>query len=495
MDEKDKKSYHAGKKADERKRCGQKSANSTGKGKKSRALPVLGAVVAVIAVIYLGVGVYFGSHFLFHTQINGVDVALMNVAKVKDYMSRQVEHYSLTLEESDGTREIIRGSQIGIAYVPDDELDNLVKEQGGFLWLKSLWKPSRIQAKIGVSYDADRLSDVLASLKCMDKKKQIAPQSAYPKYQNGQFEIVPEVVGSKIKKKVLREQVENAINGFQNRLELAESGCYHMPKYTEESKKVIKAAEKMNKYLGAKITYEFGKDTETVNKKKISKWLTVDKKKMQVIFREDQVKEFIQGLADKYNTKYQNKRFTTAKGDVVTVQGGSFGWLIDQEGEYEQLTKDIKSAKTVSREPDYASRGVTYGNGGVGDTYAEVDLTNQHMYFIKDGKVVLESDVVTGNPNNGNATPQGIYTLAYKSRNATLRGERKPDGSYEYETPVAYWMPFNGGIGFHDATWQSSFGGDRYKSHGSHGCVNMPKEKAAKLYDLISAGTPVVCYF
>ena len=108
---------------------------------------------------------------------------------------------------------------------------------------------------------------------------------------------------------------------------------------------------------------------------------------------------------------------------------------------------------------------------------------------------MLSSDVVTGNPNRGNATPQGTYTLTYKTRNAVLRGDRKPDGTYSYETPVAYWMPFNGGIGFHDATWQSSFGGSRYKSHGSHGCINMPKQKAKEIYDLISDGTPVICHY
>ena len=31
-----------------------------------------------------------------------------------------------------------------------------------------------------------------------------------------------------------------------------------------------------------------------------------------------------------------------------------------------------------------------------------------------------------------------------------------------YVTPVKYWMPFNGGIGLHDAVWQSAFGGERY---------------------------------
>ena len=117
------------------------------------------------------------------------------------------------------------------------------------------------------------------------------------------------------------------------------------------------------------------------------------------------------------------------------------------------------------------------------------------MYFIKEGNVVLESYIVTGNPNRGNATPQGVYSLTYKTRNAVLRGERDENGEPEYETPVAYWMPFNGGIGFHDATWQSSFGGSRYRTNGSHGCVNMPKSKAAELYKLIPDKCPVICHY
>ena len=71
---------------------------------------------------------------------------------------------------------------------------------------------------------------------------------------------------------------------------------------------------------------------------------------------------------------------------------------------------------------------------------------------------------------------------------------KKADGTYEYETPVKYWMPFNGGVGFHDASWQPTFGGSRYQTNGSHGCVNMPPEMAGKLFELISAGTPVLVH-
>lgn len=84
----------------------------------------------------------------------------------------------------------------------------------------------------------------------------------------------------------------------------------------------------------------------------------------------------------------------------------------------------------------------------MGNTYAEVNLTTQHMYYVKDGHIALETDVVTGNPNKGNATPTGVYSLAYKAKDQTLKGTKKADGTYEYETPVKYWMPFNGGVGF-----------------------------------------------
>ena len=70
----------------------------------------------------------------------------------------------------------------------------------------------------------------------------------------------------------------------------------------------------------------------------------------------------------------------------------------------------------------------------------------------------------------------------------------KSDGTYAYHSHVNYWMPFNGGQGFHDAPWRSAFGGQIYVNGGSHGCVNMPPSKAKELYSLISKGCPVIVH-
>ena len=455
---------------------------------------ILGSIFGVLAVVYLGFAFFFSSHFMFFTTINGTDVTLKSVSQVEEYMRQQVADYTLTLEESDGDTEEISGSDISLEYVPGDELEKLVKGQKNFLWLKALWDHPELEARVGVKYDEDALARQIEGLACMDPENQVKSVNAHPEFKETQFEIVPEVVGTQINTEVFNEAIRTSIDGFQHTMDLSETGSYIQPAFVEDSPEVIEANKEMNEYLKAKITYDFDPETEVVDASVISQWVKVNDK-MKVTFDKKAVKKYIGELADKYDTKGKSRKFTTATGNTVTVEGGAYGWKINQDEEYKALTENIKKGETVTREPKYSSRAASHGAIDIGNTYAEVDLTNQRAYFIKNGKVVLDSPVVTGNPNKGNATPQGTDSLSYKTRNAVLRGDRLPDGSYSYESPVKYWMPFNGGIGFHDASWQSAFGGTRYKTHGSHGCINMPTDQAAKMYELISDGTPVVVHY
>ncbi|MBQ9320937.1 MAG: L,D-transpeptidase, partial [Eubacterium sp.] len=92
-------------------------------------------------------------------------------------------------------------------------------------------------------------------------------------------------------------------------------------------------------------------------------------------------------------------------------------------------------------------------------------------------------------------TPSGIYFMKFKELDHILTGERDEEGNPEYETPCSYWMPFNGGIGFHDAWWRGAFGGEIYTYDGSHGCINMPLEAAGQLYEVITTEMPIVIYY
>ena len=61
---------------------------------------------------------------------------------------------------------------------------------------------------------------------------------------------------------------------------------------------------------------------------------------------------------------------------------------------------------------------------------------------------------------------------------------------------VTYWMPFVwNAVALHDATWRYSFGGDIYQTSGSHGCVNLPYEKAEELFNICEVGDVVVVHW
>ena len=443
--------------------------------RKKRVRIALLVILGIFATAYLGAAGFFYSHFYLNTQINGADFSLNNVAQVQDYMEQQVDDYDLK-------------------YVRDDSVDKLLKKQNPLLWITALWETPVIDASVGVEYDKKKLDGVVANLVCMREEEQVPSVSACPVFVETQFEIQEEKLGTQIDYDRFPAAVAEAINSFSPELDMTEAECYIPPVFTTESPEVAAARDAMNGYLGANVTLDFSPYTEVIDSQLIAQWIVVDEN-MQVVFNQDAVRGYVASLAEKYDTFGKPRTFTTGFGNAVQVSGGSYGWQIDQEAEFNALIANIQNAETVTREPNYARRAVSHEGNDFGNTYAEVDLTNQHMFYFQDGQCILQSNIVTGNPNKGNGTPQGVYTLAYKTMHQVLRGTKLPDGTYEYESPVTYWMPFNGGIGFHDASWQSAFGGSRYLTYGSHGCVNMPAGAAGQLYGVIQAGTPVICHY
>ena len=455
---------------------------------------VFGSIFGVIAVAYLGLSLFFMSHFYFNTSINGVDFSAKSVENVESYMERQVQDYELDLNESDGGIEIVKGSDIDLKYEKGEELTKLLKDQNPLLWPKSLWEKPEITASVGVAYDEAKLNTVLDGLDCMVAENQVAPEMARPEFDGNEFVVKPEVVGSTIETETFKAKVKEYIEGFRPDMDMTEEGCYVKPKFTAESQEVADACANMNKYLAASITYTFGSATEVVDKALISQWLTTDDN-MAVTFNTDAVSEYIQSLASKYNTYKAQRTFTSGNGNSVSVEGGDYGWIIDKDAEYAALVASIQNGEVVTKEPAYSQTAASHDGADWGSTYVEIDLTNQYMWLFVNGSVVTSGPIVTGKPSAGDATPQGVYYIKYTQRNATLRGPKQPDGSYEWESPVSFWMPFNGGIGLHDAPWQAAFGGGRYLTHGSHGCVNLQYNVAQTTFNNVQSGTPVVCHY
>lgn len=481
----------SGKERRRRRRRGKKKKESKKSGKKG--FFIAGGIIGGLVLIYLGISAYFIGHFYINTTINGKDFSGKTTADVEDYIKQQVNGYELTIVEQNNDRNIIKGSEIGLVYEESSDLQEALDAQNPLLWPAGFFTRSEENVSIGVSYDESLLDEKLQSIKAVTKD-QTESVSAYPKYDGTEYVIEPEVYGSAVNTEVLKEKTVQYITEFKDTLNMMDEECYTMPKYTSASEEVQNACDLMNQYIKAQITYTMDEEI-VVDKELISQWLSCDED-MNVTLDEEAVAEWMREFGQKYDTVGTTRSITTPDGKKTEVSGGTYGWIVNEAEETQKLIENIKNGETVTKEPEYKQTAASRSEQDWGTTYAEVDISAQKMWYVVDGSVALTSDVVTGLPTDGRDTPTGVYSILYTERDSTLKGEIDPaTGKPSYETPVAFWMPFTyQGHGFHDATWQAQFGGDWYLSHGSHGCVNMPYDKASQLFEMITAGTPVIIH-
>ncbi len=463
--------------------------NTSKKSRKIKiALLIAAGVVTVLAIVYLAIGFYFRGHFWFRTTINGVDCSGMTVEEVEQIITAEIDEYQLEISERGGETETIEGPEIGLKPVFDGSLQESLEARSGFAWIVSLFRNTSIELETMVAYDEESFRETLAGLACFQPVNVVNPQDAYlSEYRpDTGYEIVPEVEGTLLNETLVEKLVGEAVTNLQQSVSLEDGGCYEEPKVRQEDSGLVALKDEMNTYVSAEITYQFGDSTEVVDDTLIQQWLSVSQDQ-QVVIDEEQAAEYIDGLAEKYDTYGKTRKFATSYGATVTLSRNEYGWRLDREEETAKLLADIREGNTVTREPAYAKTARSHGSEDYGGTYVEINLTAQHLYFYKNGSLVVETDFVSGDISEGNGTRIGAFSLYYKERDAVLKGRT-------YRTPVDFWMPFDGGIGLHDATWRDDFGGNNYKNDGSHGCINLPYSAAKKIFENIQAGDAVFVY-
>ena len=460
------------------------------KGKYNKTTKtILGVLIgcAALLVIAYGIGVfYYSGHFLSGTEINGVDCSGKTVAQAEKSIESQIASYQLMLKERDDKSETISASQINMQYISDGGVQELKDQQNPFLWFLSFVRHQNYTMSANISYDEEALSTAVGSLECFKDENVVQPTDAHLEVQDGQYVIVEETQGNALDKDKVTEAVKKAIDGGETLLDLDQAGCYIEPSVLSTDENLAKQRDEGNKLLTVTVTIDFSDRQEVINGDVMKDWLTTDEEG-NVDLDQAKVREYVQQLQYKYDTFGSSREFKTSSGQTITVSGGDYGWLIAPNDTTAKIIEAIKSGQSQTIEPEYTYTGYCRDTNDIGNTYVEISLDQQHMWFYKDGQLIVSTDVVTGCHNKGWDTHTGVYAIMYKERDATLVGEG-------YNSAVSYWMPFYANVGIHDASWRSSFGGSIYINNGSHGCVNTPTDNAAAIYNNIEKGVPVVVY-
>ncbi|MBE6053242.1 MAG: hypothetical protein E7212_04885 [Clostridium sartagoforme] len=441
--------------------------------------------ICSIILLYLICSLYFINHFFINTKVNGVDLSLKNHNEANYILDNAISKYNIEIVGRDGRNQHVNGKDIEIAYINKDIKAEIKKKQNPILWGISIFLKGDYYIDGLIKYNKDKLDNIIDNSEIITKDIE-EPINVSFLFLDGDYVIEPEVYGNKINIIKFKKVIDESINKGDTKINLDEKDCYENPVFTSVSDKTIETEELLNKYISTKITYLFGDNKEVLDANIINNWLSVDEN-LDVVIDEKALTEYISALSSKYNTVGINRNFKTSTGKIVEVKGGYYGWKINSVAEKKLLLEYLNVGANIEKEPIYSQEALYRSEDDVGNTYVEINISRQYMWFYKDGKVIAEGNIVTGDPRKGYSTSEGTYMINYKQKDAVLRGPG-------YEAKVNYWMPFNGNIGIHDATWRSSFGYNIYSNNGTHGCVNAPLSLAQKIYENIESGTPVICY-
>lgn len=477
-----------------------------------RAVLITAALPAGMALIVYILAWHMKSNgmFLPHTKAGNVDISWMTVKEAAHVISKNAADIPVTVTEKG--KESFVSTLYGLGFSVDEtaveeKLQGCMEEE----------KSSMRSVISGTVYGNDFTMDIPYTVDDKTFRSTVRVKDLLqPRQENvdakllyyeeeKECRIQPEVQGTELTDESLQEWLKGELlakapGETAGAITLSiPDAIYEKPKKQASDGAMQEKCRILNTVAGESVTYRFGSREETLSFSEILNWLKV--RDGRLIVKEDKVREYVEGVAERYNTRYLGRTFDTSQGGQVSFspEWNEYGYTVQVDQETAQLASDILSGEDTVREPIYIEGndwGCPYylkrnGKDDLCGTYVEVSIDAQHMWFYKDGSLVIESDVVTGDVTKGMGTAKGVFPLAYKESPSILRGG---EGRDRYETKVQYWMPFYDGEGLHDAPWNPSFGGTRYQGNGSHGCVNLPPSVAETVYKNIEPGTAVVIY-
>lgn len=486
--------------------------------RKNRTPKVALAVGITLLAAGYGAGAYvFANRYYPGTQIAGVDVSWLQQADAASRLQKAARSYSLTITGNDFSWTYKPANATSLIDA-DRRTREMLEHSESLIWPVKLFESlsSSTSSSSKSTQPVNETPDLPDSFDEGGFKSEL--QEAVDSYNQGRsgvfdaasaydaslgtFTLEQAKKNVKIKDNGIYRDALRAIAMLDTDLELTQDDFEEFATGATDEQ-LSRACEQANELIGADLTLKLGgADVGSLDGSTLSQFITFDDA-LTPAFDSAKLEEWIRTLASTLDTVGTLRTYTRPDGKTVQIDGGTYGWNVDEDQLVSAIQDAIANKTAGDLEIPCTNSGAVFTKQGEKDwaEYVDVDLTEQHArYFDASGTLQWESGCITGNPNKGNATPTGVYRMNQCGTNITLRGAIDPEtGEREYETPVKYWMPFIGGaVGLHDADWQSSASFSNpsaYTYVGSHGCVNLPPDKAGELYRLVKQGICVIVHW
>lgn len=466
--------------------------------KKFFRVTILFLLMGLLLILggFLGLTLYYKDNFPVNTWINGVYCTGKTVEQVNEELSLQTEVPMVTVIGLDGEscQLDIRQADGRADYTA--ALEYYLHQSATAIWVNHLQTVTQDRLTLNrYVYDGEKLQEVFDGLKPVSEAMGSA-EGVRLEYTDQGY-VLKDGNADRLNVERAFQYLEECLSQGRTYVDLRIGECYETIEDSRQDQEQRALWSKLQSFFDCKIVYDMGAESISFTPEILSGFLVIGDNGLPVLdeqgeflLSEEGVRAWVDGLAEEYNTCGTMLEFQSTRGDVVSVKYDTYGTKLDADAEVEYLLAALTGSGSGTEDhiPVYLQEGFVRGLDDIGGTYIEVDMTEQHMYYYVDGELVLDTDVVTGNTGRRMGTPEGVEYVYNKQRNRILRGE-------DYATPVKYWVPVKGNVGIHDANWRSRFGGEIYKTDGSHGCINTPTKIMAQLYELVEIGTPVIMFY
>ena len=467
-------------------------------GKGRHALKVVGIVSGSLLAIYGIGGLFFTSHFLPNTRVNGEDVSWMSVDDLSSHVTEVGNAYTGHVL-GDGIDLTIAASDINLSYDGGAYGAEAASQISPWTWPAQIFGSHDYRASTGITFDQDKLNAiVLAAVDGINASAQPPTNAAMAFDEATQsFVATPDALGTSIDPATTLATVSDGVVTLQDTIELGDKDLTQPMVHIDDAP-LAAVIERANALVRSSIPLRIAdRDAGVIDANLMKGWLSTNEN-CELIVNVDAVKEWAQGdLSKQFDTAGTERKYKRPDGKDVTVTGGDYGWNLDGEALANIIAENLRNDNTASIDVPMKSTAAQWNPGGPdwGNRYIDVDMTEQTVrVYDENSQIVLETPCVTGVPYH--ATDEGVYSIFEHTPNMVLVGlDYDGNGQPDYETPVSYWMPFNGGQGLHDAYWRWGFGGDIWQYDGSHGCVNLPTDAAAQLFEWSHVGDVVVVHW
>ena len=462
--------------------------------------------LATLALVALTIGVYvsfymMGDRALPNTYIGKTNVDGLTKSEIQALINSSTKENTVAIYGNGVTTTTATLNEMGFSVNSQDAAADAVAANDSWInYAKAPFQRTFIDPEILI--DEDKAFEFAATLTAENKDTH-RPVNPKVEFIDDQFTMTPGKDGQGVKFESLKEPAKQLIANQSNvRYEATITKVQPQIEATEIESK----AQVANQLIAPEVIVNGEDESFTASPSEKAAWINLEGTSPTLNI--SALNDWVAAKASEAESEGQKGyRYVASNGDQLRVltEAVSATTVTNQTEVAGDILSGLKSHTAISvdftietMEAEWDEKTIARGAeylaypAAEGEKWVDVSLSGHRVTAYIGATAQATYPMVSGAP--GYRTPPGQYRVWGKNRLQDMRGYNN-DGTPYLTENVPYATYFYGDYALHGSSaWRSTWGYDA-GAGGSHGCINMPDEGAAFIFNFAPVGTPVIVHY